>query len=73
MTRLDFMPSPLGCPYKQADPHFFALEQIFVKILILNNVRNICGTIRRNLRNKTRHSTRIKFYKTIAIPTLRCV
>ena len=32
--------------------------------------QNICGTIHRNIRNKTRHGTRIKFYKTITIPTL---
>ena len=36
----------------------------------INKFRNICGTIHRNLRNKTRPITRIKFYKTIAIPTL---
>ena len=34
-----------------------------------NQFRNISSTIHRNLRNKTRHSTRIKFYKTIPIPT----
>ena len=36
----------------------------------INTFRNICGTIHRNLRNKTRQNTRITFYKTIAIPTL---
>ena len=36
----------------------------------INKFRCICGTIHRKLRNKTRHSTRTKFYKTIAIPTL---
>ena len=32
-----------------------------------NKFRNICETIHRNLRNKTKHSTIIKFYETIAI------
>ena len=32
--------------------------------------RNICATIHTNLRSKTIHSTRIKFCKTFAIPTL---
>ena len=37
----------------------------------INKFRNICGTIHRNLRNRTtRHSTRIKFYQIIAIHTL---
>ena len=36
----------------------------------INKFRNICGTIHRNLVNKTRHSTRNTFHKTIAIPTL---
>ena len=35
----------------------------------ISTYRNICGTMHRNLKNKTRHSTRIKFYKTIAIPS----
>ena len=29
----------------------------------------MCGRIHRNIRNKRRHIARIKFYKTIAIPT----
>ena len=29
----------------------------------INKFRNICGTIHRNLRNKTRHTTRIKFIR----------
>ena len=37
----------------------------FTKIVIV-----ICGMIRRNLRNKTRHSRNIKFYKKIEILTL---
>jgi hypothetical protein len=32
--------------------------------------RHICGSIHRNLKNKTGKDTRIKFYETIAIPTL---
>ena len=35
-----------------------------------NKFMNICGTIDRNPRNKTRQSTRINVYKTIAIFTL---
>jgi hypothetical protein len=30
----------------------------------------LCGTIHRNLKNKTRKETRLKFYKTMAIPAL---
>ena len=33
----------------------------------INTFRNICGTIRINRRNKTKHTTRIKFYKTNGI------
>ncbi len=29
----------------------------------INTFRNICGTTHRNLKSKTRHSTKIKFYK----------
>ena len=36
----------------------------------INKFRDICSTIHRNLRNKTKHRTRINFYKTIPIPTL---
>lgn len=36
----------------------------------INKFSNICGAIHRNLRNKTRRDTRIKFYKTGAISTL---
>lgn len=32
--------------------------------------RNVCGTIHKYLRNRTRKETRLKFYKTIAVPTL---
>ncbi len=35
--------------------------------------RNVCGTIPKYLRNRTRKETRLKFYKTIAVPTLMCV
>ena len=35
----------------------------------LSKFRSICGTIHRNLRNKTRKETRMKFYKTVAVPT----
>ena len=35
----------------------------------IHKFMNICGTIYRNIKNITKHSTRIKFYKTIAIPT----
>ena len=36
----------------------------------ISNFMRICGTIHRNLKNKTRQETRIKFYNTIAVPTL---
>lgn len=36
----------------------------------LNNFRNVCGTIHRSLKNKTRKDTRIKFFNTIAVPML---
>jgi hypothetical protein len=32
--------------------------------------RHICGSTHRNVKNKTRKDTRIKFYETIAVPTL---
>lgn len=35
----------------------------------LSAFRSICGTIHRNLKNKTRKDTRMKFYKTVAVPT----
>ena len=36
----------------------------------LNKFTHICGTISRTLKNKTRKETQLKFYKTIAVPTL---
>lgn len=36
----------------------------------LNKFRNICGTIHRHLKNKTRIETRIKFFNTVAVPVL---
>lgn len=36
----------------------------------LNRFRSICGTIHRNLKNKTRKETRVKFFNTVAIPVL---
>ena len=36
----------------------------------INKFRNICETIHRHLRNITAQNARLKFYKTIAIPTL---
>lgn len=36
----------------------------------LNRFYNMCGTIRRTLKNKTLKSTQLKFYKTMAVPTL---
>lgn len=36
----------------------------------LNKFTHICRTISRTLKNKTRKDTQIKFYKTIAVPTL---
>ena len=40
------------------------------KINKFSNFHIVFYKIHRNLRNITRHSTRIKFYKTTAIPTL---
>ena len=37
----------------------------------LNKFGRICGIIRRNLRNKTRKDTQLKFYKTVATPILK--
>lgn len=36
----------------------------------LNRFYNMCGTIRRTLKNKTLKSTQLKFYKTMAVPML---
>jgi hypothetical protein len=36
----------------------------------LKKFQNICGTIRRSLRGKTRKDTQLKFYKVMATPTL---
>jgi hypothetical protein len=36
----------------------------------LHKFQNICGTIRRNLKRKTRKDTQLKFYKTMAVPVL---
>lgn len=36
----------------------------------LNKFQQICGTINRCLRNKTTRETKLKFYKTVAVPTL---
>ena len=36
----------------------------------INKFQAICGTINRTLNNKTRKDTRIKFYKTMAVPVL---
>lgn len=36
----------------------------------INKFQRICGTINRTLRNKTRKDTKIKFYKTMAVPIL---
>lgn len=36
----------------------------------LNKFNHICGTISRHLKNKTRKDTQVKFYKTIAVPTM---
>jgi hypothetical protein len=36
----------------------------------LHKFQNICGTIRRNLKKKTRKGTELTFYKTIAVPVL---
>jgi hypothetical protein len=30
----------------------------------------LCGTVHRTLKNKTRRKTRLKFYKTMTVPTL---
>ena len=34
--------------------------------------RRICGTIHKYLKNKTRKYTRMKFYKSVAVPTFLC-
>jgi hypothetical protein len=36
----------------------------------LHKFQNICGTIRRNLKKKTRKGTQLKFYKPMAVPVL---
>ena len=36
----------------------------------VNKFSRICGTISRTLKNKTRNDTQIKFYKTMAVPTI---
>jgi hypothetical protein len=36
----------------------------------LHKFQNICGTIRRNLKTKTRKFTQLKCYKTMAVPVL---
>lgn len=36
----------------------------------LNKFSRVCGTISRHLKHKTRKDTQLKFYKTIAVPTL---
>lgn len=36
----------------------------------LNKVKQICGTIHRTLKNKTRRQTRVKLYKTMSVPVL---
>ena len=36
----------------------------------IHRFQNICGTIHRTLKNNASKSTRLKFYKTIAVPTL---
>lgn len=36
----------------------------------VNKFQCICGTTNRKLRNKVRKETKLKFYKTVAMPTL---
>ena len=36
----------------------------------LGRFQQICGTIRRNLKNKATRTTLLKFYKTVAVPVL---
>ena len=36
----------------------------------VNRFQHICGTINRTLKNKTRRETKLKFYKTMAVPVL---
>jgi hypothetical protein len=36
----------------------------------MHKFQNICGTIRRNLKKKTRRDTQLKFYKTMLVPVL---
>jgi hypothetical protein len=36
----------------------------------LAKFRNVCGTVHKYLKHKTRKDTRLKFYKTIAVPIL---
>lgn len=44
-----------------------AKNDINIKI---NRFYNMCGTIRRTLKNKTLRTTQLKFYKTMAVPML---
>jgi hypothetical protein len=36
----------------------------------LHRLRNICGTIRRTLRDEIRNDTQQRFYKTVVVPSL---
>jgi hypothetical protein len=36
----------------------------------IKKFQNICGTVRRTLKGKTRKDTQIKFYQVMAVPTL---
>lgn len=42
-------------------------------VTISSKYQMMCGMIHRTLKNKTRKDTRIKFYKTIAVPEYGCI
>lgn len=54
----------LGCEFTTG---FETQKDIYTK---LSKFQQVCGTIHRTLRQKTRKETRIKFYKTMAVPLL---
>jgi hypothetical protein len=39
-------------------------------LIPLAKFRNVCGIIHKYMKHKTRKDTRLKFYKTIAVPVL---
>ena len=57
------------CTVWRTLPDWNANKYITVK---LNKFRHICGTLKRNWKNKTRKEAQIKLYKVMAVPTVLC-